>query len=65
MSVTDVLARARHIAEESGLDHAELVGLLPKQQIAVIQDRLSRKVQALREEMLVQSIKAAQLKIAA
>lgn len=65
MSVHDVLIRARRIAEEAGIEHADLDGLLPNQQIALIQDRISRRVQALREELLVQGIKAAQLKVAA
>lgn len=52
MSVHDVLIAARRIAEEAGVEHADLAGVPPQMQVREIRDRIARKVIATREEML-------------
>jgi 3-oxoacyl-[acyl-carrier-protein] synthase III len=52
MSTIDVLIEARKIADEAGVEWRDLDALLPEQQLASIRDRITRKLLALREEMI-------------
>lgn len=65
MSVHDILAAARKIAEEAGVGHADLATLPPREQVSAIQDRIRREILRKEDELLMLTVSRLRRRIAA